>query len=107
MAVKVNEVVPGAGEALGELGRWGRGWSPECSQHPVLSSRVSAAGLGVGVLGSQGTHFFGTLEDLWNPRGAARSAWVGQRVALLALLSFRVIASCWAFGGAPPRLRGS
>lgn len=84
VAVKVNGVVPRAGEVLGGLGRWGRGWSPGCSQHPVLSPRVSAAGLGVGVLGHQGTHLFGTLEDLWNPRGAARGAWGGGTVALQA-----------------------
>lgn len=64
VAAEVNRAVPAAGEALGELERWGRGWSPAGGQLPVIP-RAPAAWPGVGVLGRQGTHFFGTLDDLF------------------------------------------
>lgn len=108
MAAEVNGTVPAAGEALGGLGRCGRVWSPGCSQHPVLSSRAAAAGPGVGVLRTWGTHLFKTLNHLCRISSMGRLGALGLagdrgcRQAA-ALPSSRLIAACWARGGALPR----
>lgn len=84
LAAEVNGAVPAAGEALGGLGRCGPVWSPGCSQHPVLSTRAPAAGPGVGILRTWGTHLFRTLDHLcrsaaWD--GSERWGWRETGVA--------------------------
>jgi hypothetical protein len=75
VVAETSRVVPVAGEVLGVLERWGRGWNPGCSQHHGLTSRARTEVPSVAVLGRRGTRLFRTHR-------AAPSVLAGWVIAL-------------------------